>query len=92
MASKILFNLSVAAIAEAILMRISEEQVPSSHRVAARYLKQVTSSNLWPLMPVSALMMFVLLVMILLFSVLTSVPYAGKVQSTGVHVFSGAQL
>ena len=59
---QILFNL---AIAKAVRMRISAEQVPRLHRVVLRYLKLVTSSNLWP---------FVLLVMILLFSVLTSIP------------------
>ena len=42
------------------------------HRVAPRYLKMVTSSNFWPLMLISALILFVLLVMILLFSVLIS--------------------
>ena len=39
---QILFRL---AIAEAILMSTSAEQVPSLHRVAPRYLKLVTSSN-----------------------------------------------
>ena len=41
----ILFNLAIVAIAEAILMLISAEQVPSLHRVAPRYLKLVTSFN-----------------------------------------------
>ena len=45
------------------------------HRVAPSYLKLVTSSNFWPFMLISVLMLFVLLVMILLFSVLTSIPY-----------------
>ena len=40
---QILFSLATAAIAEAILMRTSAEQVPSLHRVAPRYLKLVTS-------------------------------------------------
>ena len=57
-------------------MRISAEQVPFLHRVALRHLKLVTSSNFSPFMLKSALMLFVLLVMILLFSVLTSVSYA----------------
>ena len=70
---QILFNL---AIAEALLMRTSAEQVPSLHRVAQRYLKLVTCSNFWPFMLIFALMLFVLLVMILLFSMPTSVPYA----------------
>ena len=70
---QILFHL---AIAEAILMQTSAEQVPSLHRVAPRYLKLVTSSNFIPFMLISALMLFVLLVLILLFSVLTSIPYA----------------
>ena len=42
---QILFNLAITAVAEAILMLISPEQVPSLHRVAPRYLKLVTSSN-----------------------------------------------
>ena len=42
---RILFNLAIAVIAEAILMRISVEQVPSFHRVAPTYLKLVTSLN-----------------------------------------------
>ena len=62
----ILFNLAIAAIAVANLMRISAGQVPSLHRVVPRYLKLVTSSNFWLSMLISALM-FVLLVMILLF-------------------------
>ena len=37
---------------------------------APRYLKLVTSFNFWPFMIISALMLFVLLVMILLFFVL----------------------
>ena len=57
-------------------MQTSAEQVPSLYRVGPRYFKLVTSSNFWPFMPISALMLFVLLVMILLFSVLTSIPYA----------------
>ena len=40
-----LFNLAITATAEANLMQISAEQVPSLHRVAPRYLKLVTSSN-----------------------------------------------
>ena len=38
------------AIAEAILMRTSAEQVPSLHRVPPRYFKLVTPSNFWPFM------------------------------------------
>ena len=41
------FNLAIAAIAEAILMQTSAEQVPPLHRVAPRYVKLVTSSNFW---------------------------------------------
>ena len=70
------FSLAIAAIAKAILMRASAEQMPSMHRVAPRYLKRFTFSNLWPFMLISALMLFVPLVVILLFSVLTSIPYA----------------
>ena len=62
---QILFSLAIAAIAEAILMRTSAEQAPSLHSVTSRYLKLVTSSNFWPFMLISALMLFVLLVMIL---------------------------
>ena len=63
---QILCSLAVAVIAEAILMRISAEQLPSFHRVARRYSKLDISSNFWPSMLTSALMVFVLLVMILL--------------------------
>ena len=72
----ILLSLATVAIAETILMRTSAEQVPSYHRLAPRYLKVVTSPSFLPFMQISALMLFVLLVMILLFSVLTSIPYA----------------
>ena len=68
-----LFHLAIAADAEAILVWISVEQVPSLHRIVPRYFKQVTSSNF---MLISALMLFKLLVIILLFSVLPSIPYA----------------
>ena len=70
---QILFHL---ANAEAILMQTSAEQVPSLHRVAPRYLKLVTSSNFIPFVLISALMLVMLLVLILLFSVLTFIPYA----------------
>ena len=43
---------------------------------APRYLKLVTSFDFWPFMLIPALMLFVLLVMILVFSVLTTIPYA----------------
>ena len=72
---QILFNLAIVAIAEAILMHTSAEQVPSLHRVDPRYLKLFTSSNFWLFVLMSA-PMFVLLVMILLFSVVISIPYA----------------
>ena len=39
------FCLATAAIAEAILMQISAEQVSSLHRIAPRYLKLVPSST-----------------------------------------------
>ena len=42
---QILFSLVIAAIAEAILMRTSAEQVPSLHRVAPMYFKLVTFSH-----------------------------------------------
>ena len=45
---QILFILAIDAIAEAILMRISAEQVPFLNRIASRYLKLVTSFNFWP--------------------------------------------
>ena len=73
---QILFNLPIADIAKAILMLISAEQVPFLHKVAPMYLKLVSFSNFWPFMLISALMSFVLLVMILLCSALTFVPYA----------------
>ena len=72
--SQILFSLAIAAIAEATLMQTSAEQVPSLHRVTPKYLKLVTS-KFWPFMLISALTLCVLSVMILLFSVLTSIPY-----------------
>ena len=52
---QILFSLAIAAIAEAILIRTSVEQVPSLHRVAPKYLKPVTFSNFWLFMLISAL-------------------------------------
>ena len=59
-------------------MQTSAEQVPSLHRVAPRYLKLDSFSNFWPFMLIliAALMLFVLLVMIVVFCVLTSIPYA----------------
>ena len=42
---QILFSLAIAAIAEAILMRTSAEQMLSLRRIAPSYLKQVTSSK-----------------------------------------------
>ena len=36
---QILFNLAIAAVAEAILMQISAEQVPSIYRVAPKALE-----------------------------------------------------
>ena len=42
---QILFSLAIAAIAGAILMRTSAEQVLSLYRVAPRYLKLVTSTK-----------------------------------------------
>ena len=65
---QILFNLAIAAIAEAILMRIPVEKVPSFHRVAPTYLKLVTSSKLWSFMLMFQLILCMLLAMILLFS------------------------
>ena len=73
---QILFSPVTAAITETVLMQTSAEQVSFLHKVVSRYLQLVTSSNFWPFMLISALMLFVLLIMILLFSVLTSCPYA----------------
>ena len=78
----VLFSLAIAVIAEGIFMWTSDQQVPSLHRVALRYLKLVTFSNFWLFMHGSAsawdqdLMLFMLLVMILFFSVLTSIQHA----------------
>ena len=69
----------------ATLMPISAEQVPSLHRLAPRHFKLVTPFYFWPFVPMSALMLFMQLVMILLFSVLTSIPYAVAL-STGLLV------
>ena len=80
---QVLFSLSIAAIAEASLMRTSE-QVPSLQSVAPRYFKLVTSSNFWPFMLISALMLFVLLVMILLFP-----PPDGRPGISDVYPLSG---
>ena len=44
--------------------------MPSSYKVAPRYLKLVTA-----IYSISAMMLFMLLVMILLFSVLAPIPY-----------------
>ena len=68
-------------------MLAATELVLSLHRVAPRYLKLVTSFNLWLFMLISALMLFMLLVVILLFSMLTSIPYA-IAQSTSLLVIS----
>ena len=72
---QILFNLAIAAIAEAILMQISAEQVPSLHGVVPRYLKLIFS-NFWLFMLMSALMLFKVSVMTLLYSLLAFIPYA----------------
>ena len=69
-------NLANTAITETILMQISAEQVPSLHRVAPRYMKVVSFSDFWLFMVISALILFVLLVMNLLSFVLSSIPYA----------------
>ena len=45
-----LFNLAIAAVVEAIFVRISVKQVPPLHKVTALYLKLVMSSNFWPFM------------------------------------------
>ena len=66
-------NLATTAIAEAILMRVSAKQVPHLHRGVPKHLKLITSSNFWPFMLIPALMLFVLLVIISLFSMLTSI-------------------
>ena len=55
---QILLSLAIAAIAEVILMRTSAEQVPSLQRVAPGYLSLVISSNIWPFMLISTLMLF----------------------------------
>ena len=64
---QILFSLAIAAIAEAIVMRISTEPMPSLHRLVPGFFQLVTSSNFSPFMLIAALPLFVLLVMILLF-------------------------
>ena len=42
---QILFSLAIAAIAEAILIQTSVEQVPSSHRAAPKYWSPLTSGR-----------------------------------------------
>ena len=59
--------MAIAAIAEAILMRNCAEQLSSLRRFAPWCLRLVASSNFWPLILLSAPMLFVLLVLILLF-------------------------
>ena len=49
----VLFKLTITAVADAIPVR---EQVSAMHRVAARYLKLVTFSNIWPFIAIPALM------------------------------------
>ena len=72
----ILFNAATAAIAEAIRMWISAEQVQALHRVAPRYLELITSSNLWPFMLISnTLMSFIPWVVTFLYSVLFPQPF-----------------
>ena len=70
---QMLFNLVIAAIAEAILMQISSAIISQG---CSRYLKVVTSFNFRQVMLISALTLFVLLVMILLFYAQASVLYA----------------
>ena len=41
----ILFSLAIAAIADAILTRISAQKVPSLHRVAPRYIKNILKNH-----------------------------------------------
>ena len=72
----ILFSLAIAAIAKAILMWTSAEQMPSLHWVAPRYLKLVIASNFWLFIQIFALMLLLLLITILLFSVQTTIQYA----------------
>ena len=47
---QILFNLAVAAVAEAILVPITSGRMSFLYRVASKYLELVTSSNFWPFM------------------------------------------
>ena len=70
-----LFNLAITVIVQTILMQVSAEQLLSVHRVAPRYLKLVSSSNFCLFMLIFVLMSFALLIMIFLFSVLTSISY-----------------
>ena len=46
---QVLFDLAIAVIVVAMLVRISVQQVPFLPGVALRYLRLVTSSNFWPL-------------------------------------------
>ena len=62
-----LFNIAIAAIVQAIILRVSAKQVRFLGMVASKYLKLVASSNFWPLMLMFPPMSFVLLVIILLF-------------------------
>ena len=71
-----LLSLAIAAVAMAILMRISSVHVPSWYKVTHNYSKFDTSSRGVPFVVMVTLMLFLLFTMILDFSVLTSVPYA----------------
>ena len=64
---QIQFNLAIATTAVVILMLIYAEQVPSLHRVAPRYLKQVTSSNFWLFTLMSALIFMLLVISFIFF-------------------------
>ena len=74
--ARLVVLLRYTAITDAIQTRISAAQMSSLHRVAPMYLKLVTASNFRPYMLAYALMSFVLLVITLLFSLLTSIPCA----------------
>ena len=69
-----LITLAIAVIDGAILLWISAEQVKSLHMIAPWYLRVVIASNFRPFMLISVPMSLVLLVMIVLFSVPSSIP------------------
>ena len=78
----ILASLVIADVAVAVLIFTLSTQEPSYERVATKYLKEVTTSRVFPFMVVFALMLFMLFTITFYFSVLTSIPLASALSSS----------